>query len=119
MNIENLSLEEKIGQMFMVGINSNNIDSLYKLISEKKIGGVILYKKNYSSYDDMLKVIKKLKEANKNNKIPLFISIDQEGGRVNRMPKEIENLPAANKIAKISRAWYSSFTSFVLFTSPL
>lgn len=29
----------------------------------------------------------------------MFIAIDQEGGRVNRMPKELKNLPAANKVA--------------------
>lgn len=92
MNINNLSLEEKIGQMCMVGINSNNIDALYRLIKDNKIGGVILYKKNYSSYDEMLDVIKKLKIANSANKIPLFISIDQEGGRVNRMPSEFNNI---------------------------
>lgn len=92
MNIDNLSLEEKIGQMCMVGINSNNIDCLYHLIENNKIGGVILYKKNYSSYDELIRIIKKLKSANKNNKVPLFISIDQEGGRVNRMPKEISNI---------------------------
>lgn len=47
----------------------------------------------------MLELIKQLKDLNKNNKIPLFIAIDQEGGRVNKMPQEILNLPAANKIA--------------------
>ena len=92
MNIDNLSLEEKVGQMFMFGVNSNNIDCLYKLIKNHKIGGVILYKNNYSSYEKLINIIKKLKEANKDNKVPLFISIDQEGGRVNRMPKEIVNI---------------------------
>lgn len=92
MNIKKLSLEEKIGQMCMVGINDKNIEPLYDLIRKNKIGGVILYKNNYSSYDELINVIKNLKNANKNNKIPLFISIDQEGGRVNRMPKELENI---------------------------
>jgi len=92
MNINKLSLEEKIGQMCMVGINSKNIDPLYKLIEENKIGGVILYKNNYSSYEELINIIKFLKSANKNNKIPLFISIDQEGGKVNRMPKELVNI---------------------------
>lgn len=92
MNINELTLEEKIGQMFMFGVNSNDASVLYKLIKEYKIGGVILYKNNYSSYDELINVVKKLKEANKDNKVPLFISIDQEGGRVNRMPKEITNI---------------------------
>jgi len=92
MDINKLSLEEKIGQMMMVGINSSNIDCLYKLIKENKVGGVILYKNNYSSYEELLNTVKKLKSANKNNVIPLFVSIDQEGGRVNRMPKELSNV---------------------------
>ena len=40
------------------------------------------------------------KTNSKFNKIPIFIAIDQEGGRVNRMPPEILNLPSCNKIAK-------------------
>ena len=92
MDIKKLSLEEKIGQKFMFGINSHNIDIIVDLIKRYSIGGVILYKKNYNNYDEMLSVIKRLKEANKENKIPLFIAIDQEGGRVNRMPSEFNNL---------------------------
>ena len=103
MNIKNLSLEEKIGQMFMVGINDKNIEPLYKLIENNKIGGVILYKKNYASYDEMIEVIKKLKNANKNNKIPLFISIDQEGGRVNRMPKELANIRNVYELSSLNK----------------
>ena len=101
MNINDLSLEEKIGQMCMVGINSNNVDVLYDLVRNYKIGGVILYKKNYSSYDEMLEVIKKLKIANRDNKIPLFISIDQEGGRVNRMPNDFKNLTNIYELSKL------------------
>ncbi len=40
----------------------------------------------------MLDIINELKEINsKYNDPPLFISIDQEGGRVNRLPKELNN----------------------------
>lgn len=92
MDVTKLSLEEKIGQKFMFGVTSSNIDIIINLIKKYYIGGVILYKKNYRNYNEMLEVIKKLKDANKDNKIPLFISIDQEGGRVNRMPSEINNI---------------------------
>jgi len=92
MDLKKLSMKEKIGQKFMFGVNSNNIDVIINLIKQYHIGGVILYKKNYKNYEEMLSVIKRLKEANKSNKIPLFIAIDQEGGRVNRMPLEFENL---------------------------
>lgn len=102
MEIKELSIEEKIGQMIIIGMDTNYItDRIKTMITKYKIGGIILYRRNFNTYQDMIKLIKELKELNKCNKIPLFISIDQEGGRVNRMPKEIENLPAANKIATV------------------
>lgn len=91
-NLDSMSIREKIGQKFMIGINSHNIDVIIDLIKKYSIGGVILYKQNYNNYDEMLSVIKRLKIANCENKIPLFIAIDQEGGRVNRMPSEYSNI---------------------------
>ena len=100
MRINELSLREKIGQMIMAGMESNYITPKKKeLITQYKVGGIILYRKNFKNYDEMLSLISKLKQLNKPNKIPLFIAIDQEGGRVNRMPKEILNLPSPYKIA--------------------
>lgn len=100
MEIKELSIKEKIGQMVMIGLDTNYItDRIKNMIKNYKIGGIILYRKNFSTYTDMLNLIKELKELNKENKIPLFIAIDQEGGRVNRMPKEIKNLPSANQVA--------------------
>ncbi len=98
--MEELTLEEKIGQLFMVGLEKKEKTEIRKLIEENKIGGVVLYKKNYHTYPEMLQLINELKQANKNNKVPLMISIDQEGGRVNRMPPEITNLKSAAKIAR-------------------
>ena len=49
----------------------------------------------------MLTLINKLKDANKGNKIPLFVAVDEEGGRVNRMPSEIKNLKSINKFSKL------------------
>jgi len=100
MNFKELSLEEKIGQKFMFGVVSDNVDIIVDLIKNNYIGGVILYKKNYSCFDEMISVIKRLKDANKNNKIPLFIAIDQEGGRVNRMPSEINNIKNIYDLSK-------------------
>ena len=98
--IKNLTLKEKIGQMLMVGIDGDTLDTRIKsLIMNYKIGGVILYRKNFKSYEDMLKMISELKELNLYNKIPLFIGIDQEGGRVNRMPSEFHNILSAYKLA--------------------
>lgn len=45
MNINGLTLNEKIGQRFIFGINDDNIDAIIKLIENYYIGGIILYKK--------------------------------------------------------------------------
>ena len=100
MEIEKLSIQEKIGQMVIIGMDTNYITERIKtMITKYKIGGIILYRKNFNSYEKMLELIQQLKELNKDNKVPLFIAIDQEGGRVNRMPKEIQNLPPAHTLA--------------------
>ena len=102
-DMNELSIEEKIGQMIIVGLNTEGaIKHLEEIIRIYKVGGVLLYKKNYKNYEDMIKLINRIKELNRTNKIPMFIAIDQEGGRVNRMPSEFKNLPSANKLAKKS-----------------
>lgn len=103
MIINDLSKKDKVGQKFIVGINSCNIDDIIYLIKNYHIGGVLLYKKNYRNYNEMLSIIKRLKEANKNNRIPLFITIDQEGGVVNRLPDDINNLKNIYDISRTSK----------------
>lgn len=97
MKIDELTLEEKIGQLFMVGLQEKN--NIIDLIQNNKIGGVVLYKSNYNTYKEMLEYINNIKTLNNKNPIPIFISIDQEGGRVNRMPSEILNIKSATKLS--------------------
>ncbi len=98
MNYGKLSIAEKFGQMLLIGLDVYEInDEIIKIIKDFKIGGVVLYKKNYTSLDKMIEVINKLKHANKSNKVPLFIAIDQENGVVNRLPKDITPIYGARK----------------------
>ena len=99
MDIKELSLEEKIGQMLIMGLEDKEQKEIDSIIKKLKIGGIIIYKKNYNNYEQMLGLINNIKEMNAENKIPITISVDQEGGRVNRMPPEILNLKSATKFA--------------------
>lgn len=100
----NIISKEKIGQLFLVGVTKReNLNDVINLIKKYHIGGVIIYKNNYSNYEEMINVINQLKLANKENKLPLFISIDQECGRVNRFPKEFKNIATASKVNKLSK----------------
>jgi len=101
MNNLSLSIEEKIGQMIIYGINEENVTNrLKRMIKDYKIGGIILYKKNYKTSEELVNLVNELKDANKDNKLPLFISIDQEGGRVNRIPNEFEKIKSPSELIR-------------------
>ena len=79
-------LDSKIGQMIIVGFNGDNINSLgYKKILKQaqkgEISGVILFSKNIKSKEDLIKMNENLINS---SPITPFISIDNEGGYVQR-----------------------------------
>ena len=93
--LENMTLEEKIGQMMIVFYTAPKMDNTLKSALETvKPGGFILFKENITTYDATLKLIKEIKDM---SNIPMFISIDQEGGNVQRLlalqDKEVSNIP--------------------------
>lgn len=97
--IAGMTLEQKIGQMLLAGIDGTKLDSEAKrMIAEDEIGGIILYKDNISSLKSMVSLINALKQSNSGNKVPLFMSVDQEGGKVSRMPEEYAAIPANSKV---------------------
>nr|WP_136252710.1 glycoside hydrolase family 3 protein [Ningiella ruwaisensis] len=58
-------------------------------LSENKLGGVILFSENLVNPNQTLSLIHDLQVANaKGHQIPLYIGLDQEGGRVMRLPRE-------------------------------
>lgn len=97
--IKDMSLEEKVGQLVIAGIDGYEIDAgARELVDEYHVGGFILLKKNVRDADQMLSLINSLKETNAGYKIPLFLSIDEEGGRISRMPEEFSQIPTSKKI---------------------
>ena len=98
-----VDVEEQVAQMFLVGIpNKKCIPNVVNLIKNYSIGGVLIYKNNFSDLHELEKLINKLYKANSKNELPLFIAIDEEGGRVNRLPLEFKNIPSAFKMASKS-----------------
>jgi len=73
-------------------------DNIKELIKSYHVGGVILYGKNVEDSRQLLSLINSLKDNNYSNKVPLFISVDEEGGSVSRNPNEVKKLPAARSI---------------------
>ena len=53
--IENMTLDEKIGQIITVGIDGYTInDKTKELIVDKKVGGIILFKDNINKFADCI-----------------------------------------------------------------
>lgn len=99
--INSMTLDEKIGQMIITGFNGSEYnDDMDRLINEYKVGGVILFARNIEDSNQMIELTRALQENN--NNLPLFISIDEEGGRVSRLPDDVEKFPSAFTIGLIN-----------------
>lgn len=99
-SVGNLSLIEKVGQMFIVGLDGYEADeNVMELIQTYKVGGFIIDEGNVKSIEQLARLINALKTMNVGNDIPLIIATAQEGGRANMLPGEIRKLPAIKYIA--------------------
>lgn len=109
------SLRYKIGQMLMIGFRDTVISESSHIINDIKkynIGGVVLYEydsptrsrpRNISSKKQLIKLNKDLQ---KHAKTPLFIGIDEEGGKVSRLKTKYGFKPtvSAQYLGKINNA---------------
>lgn len=95
--VQRLTLEEKVGQLIHVGISGKKIDQLIEEdVSKRKIGGVILFARNIGNKAELIQLTSSLQTLSKNANIPpLFISADQEGGRVVRVTDGATQFPGA------------------------
>lgn len=79
--LSEMTLEEKVGQMFIARCPQENAASK---VSEYKLGGYILFKVDFTGKTKE-QVISDIESYNAKADIPLFIGVDEEGGKVNRV----------------------------------
>jgi beta-N-acetylhexosaminidase len=98
------TLEQMAGQMIVVGFEGDSVDdaSIKKLISEIEagtLGGVMYLKRNVSSLEAVRKMNQAFRAANP--ELPPFITIDQEGGSVERLTRDVgfTEIPSAADVA--------------------
>ena len=96
--VESMSQTEKLGQMVMIGIQGTKVDddSLY-MLHQFHMGGVILFDRNMDSLEQVKQLTSDL-QAQSNEKVPLFIGIDEEGGDVVRMAEKLTPPPSQKEI---------------------
>ena len=97
-----MSLEEKIGQMLLIGIDGTEIDEgALSMLRDYHVGGVILFDRNMNNKYQVTGLNANLQRLNKEyNKLPLYLCVDQEGGMVVRMKQGLTVAPAAARIAE-------------------
>lgn len=83
----------EVGQLFMTGISGLTLTEDEKVFLEKSnIGGVILFKHNYSDPGQLAELVNEIQTLR--DEYPLFIGVDQEGGRVKRFQSQFIQLPS-------------------------
>ncbi len=80
-------LEQKVGQLFMVGIEGTKPSrEMEELIRELHPGGILLLKRNIKSEEQVKELISFLQKTSvESTGLPLFIAVDQEGDPVSRI----------------------------------
>lgn len=86
--IAEMSIEEKVGQLFIVGFPHQSVGKdLEQFISTYKPGSYLLFKRNISSLKQVRILNDQLYRMSfKYTRLPPLIAIDQEGGAVSRLP---------------------------------
>lgn len=106
-----MSLKNKIGQLFMVSVyqldeaeskNQTSVtDNMKKTLKKYPAGGVVMFAKNIDTRDQTKKMIKELQKA---SYVPLFMAVDEECGTVSRIasnPKmKMTSYPCAQEVGK-------------------
>jgi beta-N-acetylhexosaminidase len=83
-DLSQLSQEQKVGQLFMVGIQGTELTP--ELLQTIHPGGVILFARNIQDAGQLGKLIEDLQGvATGDTGYPLFIATDQEGGEIVRI----------------------------------
>lgn len=87
------SLQEKIGQMLLVGFEGLQAPQyILDWLTEGRVGGIILFARNVATPEQLAELVRSLRRAARH---PLLIAIDQEGGIVARLRHGFTESPGA------------------------
>lgn len=107
--LERLTLEQKIGQLFIIGFEGKVMNlEIETLLKEIHPGGILLLERNIENEKQLKQLISSLQKIALNDTgLPLLIAVDQEGGEVSRISwiektpqSEIESAEHAYNIGK-------------------
>ena len=98
--LELSELNDQMGRLFMAGMPGPHLDAgTVSLIRDGAVGGMILFKRNIVDPLQVAKLTNDLQETSmKYHGVPLFLGVDQEGGRVARLREPFTPFPGNGAI---------------------
>ena len=89
-----------IGKLVMIGFDgTESTPELRSFIKDEGIGGIILFRRNIVSQAQTKRLVERLKDEVDGD---LLVAIDQEGGRVQRLPDSFGIFPSMAEVAKMA-----------------
>ncbi|MFN7685821.1 MAG: beta-N-acetylhexosaminidase [Oligoflexia bacterium] len=95
--------KQAVGELLMMGFSGNSkgleLDaSTAAFIRDAQVGGVILFSHNYESPAQVAELINQVQSCR--TQLPLWVSVDHEGGKVQRFKKPFTRIPEAALVAE-------------------
>ena len=102
-DIGRLTIEEKVGQLFFLGFQGSAPDSeTQALIDRIRPSGFLFFQRNIHSVDQFFGLTTQLREL---NGLPMFLAIEHEGGRVDRLKQVFSAIPSMTELAGLGTAY--------------
>ncbi len=97
---EGFSYKDKISELMIVTYKKS--PDFIKYMKHNKFGGIIGFSHDLSKFKKITDLAKELKSLREISELPLFMTIDQEGGLVQRLKKykEMTYIPSAKLLGK-------------------
>lgn len=93
-----MTVRATVGQLLMVGFHGTELSpALIEWLQEYQPGGIILFSRNLVDPEQIARLTNALQEQAPVT--PLLIAIDQEGGRISRLPPGFTVFPSASTMA--------------------
>ncbi|GJL56178.1 MAG: glycoside hydrolase family 3 [Nitrospirales bacterium] len=93
-----MTLREKVGQLFMIGFDGTELSpELNAWLHAYQPGGIILFSRNLVDAHQIAQLTNSLQELAASS--PFLMAIDQEGGKVSRLPSGFTIFPPAATVA--------------------
>jgi beta-N-acetylhexosaminidase len=97
-----LTLDQKVGQLFVLGFQGYDLDRETRALLETiRPGGYLLFQRNIESFDQIYNLTNRLRDI---SATPAIVAIDHEGGRVDRLKQIFSPIPSLSELAEAGMA---------------